>query len=101
MTDVLASVYGRTPCKSDKEPPKQANISLALSRRIELLRCPSKKNLDVIERKTISSGLELSQTDNMPSPLCALHSLHITDSTQTQYPLHAIDGTRWERNNLL
>lgn len=56
-----------------------------------------KIKLDVTERETISSGLELTQTDNMPSPLCALHLLHITDSPTYTAPTsqHAIDGT-WE-----
>lgn len=54
-----------------------------------------KIKLDVIERKTISSGLELTQTDNMPSPLRALHLLHITYSPTYTAPtsLHAFDGT--------
>ena len=55
-----------------------------------------KIKLDVIERKTITSGLELTQTDSIPPPLCALHLLHITDSPIYTAPTsqHAIDGTR-------
>lgn len=54
-----------------------------------------KIKLDVTERKTISSGLALTQTDNMPSPLCALHLLYITDSPTYTVPTsqHVVCGT--------
>lgn len=55
-----------------------------------------KIKLNVVKSKTISSGLELTQTDNMPSSLCTLHLSNITDSPFYTVPtsLLPIDGTR-------
>lgn len=80
-------------CKSDNEPPKHTFAPSWRTKIHAMSLC--KTILDVIERKTISSGLELIQTDNIPSLLRALHLLHITNSPTYTGPTsqHVIDNT--------